>query len=541
MNHHTLIQEIHMNRLSKRDFPCRARAWCVLIFGALIYAVLFALGSQIDQTGATQLRTTVLRLLCALPAALAALLALFAFVLPACRFRAGSGKPLCTPLAAVLLFACYVPMFLIQYPGSFTYDIYPQALQAAGGSFSTFHPLVHTLFLRLCLNTANWTGSFEKSAALCSLIQMTLVSGLFAACCASIARSCSRRAGLLALTFFALHPAHMAFASTYTKDVLFSATFALLLCLCVEEMRTGHLKRRHRASQIVCGVLACLLRNNMIYALCAWLLILILCGRRFGRLSVCVLLMIACALGSNHLLVTITHAEKGPVREMLSIPAQQFARVRVLAPQSLTDDEIRRMDALFNQVSYDRYDPTIADPIKDRIDSEAFARDPAGAARLWLSIGAKQPGIYLDAFLNTALPALYPYAEYRVTPRYIEIGECRAGLTQFYGLEPIVQPRRFEAIRQWLNREIYDTGADHHPILRWLFNSGFIFWLLLAHLLYALYSRDSGTAIMMMLPVMLWGTFLLGPVMQGRYAYPFLCVLPLFLLRPRGNTRNTVI
>ena len=528
-----------MNQSADRKLPSGARAWIVLSCSALIYAVLFALGSQIDQIGATQLRVTVWRLLCAFPAAFVVLLALFAFVLPACRFKAGNVKPLPILPAAALLFVCYTPMFLIQFPGSFTYDIYPQALQAASGSFSTFHPLLHTLFLKLCLDTTALTGSFERSAALCSLIQMALVSLLFASCCASIARSCSRRAGYIALAFFALHPAHMAFASTYTKDVLFSASFALLAALCLEEVRVGRLKHRHRAAQILCGILACLLRNNMIYALCTWFVILLLCGGKLRRMSVCVLLMIVCALGSNHLLVTLTHAEKGPVREMLSIPAQQFARVRLLAPESLSEDEIQRMEALFDHVSYDRYDPTIADPIKDRINSEAFAHDPADAVRLWLSIGAKQPGVYLDAFLNTALPALYPYAQYKVTPKYIEVGECREGLTQFYGLEPIMQPRRFEALRQWLNREIYDTGADHHPLLRWLFNSGFIFWLLLAHLLYAVYSRDYGTAIIMLLPVMLWGTFLLGPVMQGRYIYPFLCTLPLFLLRPEGS--DTII
>ena len=323
-----------MNRLSKyhADMPSGPRSWIALAFSALIYAVLFALCSQIDQTGATQMHATLLRLLCAFPAALAILFIFFSFVLPVCCFRAGGGNALRTLPAAALLFACYVPMFLIQFPGSFTYDIYPQALQAAGGSFSTFHPLLHTLFLRLCLNTTALTGSFERSAALCSLIQMALVSLLFASSCASIARSCSRRAGYIALAFFALHPAHMAFASTYTKDVLFSASFALLTTLCMEEMRLGRLSRGRRAVQILCGVLACLLRNNMIYALCAWLVILLHCGRRFRRMFVCVLLMIVCAFGGSRLLVALTHAEKGPVREMLSIPAQQFARVRLLAP-----------------------------------------------------------------------------------------------------------------------------------------------------------------------------------------------------------------
>ena len=38
-------------------------------------------------------------------------------------------------------------------------------------------------------------------------------------------------------------------------------------------------------------------------------------------------------------------------------------------------------------------------------------------------------------------------------------------------------------------------------------------------------------AVCMALPLLLYATYLLGPVMQGRYLYPFVCVLPLFALR----------
>ena len=33
------------------------------------------------------------------------------------------------------------------------------------------------------------------------------------------------------------------------------------------------------------------------------------------------------------------------------------------------------------------------------------------------------------------------------------------------------------------------------------------------------------------LPVLLFGTYLLGPVMQGRYIYPFVCCLPVLASR----------
>lgn len=131
-----------------------------------------------------------------------------------------------------------------------------------------------------------------------------------------------------------------------------------------------------------------------------------------------------------------------------------------------------------------------------------------------------------------ALPALYPYSQYKVSARYIEVGACSVGLTDPYGLAPLKQPGRFEGVRQWLNAHIFDTGADHHPLLRWLFNSGLIFWVLLLQVLYEMYEGNWTKFTVMRLPVLLWGTYLLGPVMQGRYLYPFVCVLPLFVLRP---------
>ena len=116
---------------------------------------------------------------------------------------------------------------------------------------------------------------------------------------------------------------------------------------------------------------------------------------------------------------------------------------------------------------------------------------------------------------------------------YIELGGDIA-LTASFGLEPMTRPRRFDAIREWLAEHIFSTGADDIPVVRWLFNTGFIFWLLLLLVLYDMYCGRWDRVLLCILPVLLWGTYLLGPVMQGRYLYPFICVLPLFLFRRRA-------
>ena len=41
-----------------------------------------------------------------------------------------------------------------------------------------------------------------------------------------------------------------------------------------------------------------------------------------------------------------------------------------------------------------------------------------------------------------------------------------------------------------------------------------------------------------LLPVLLWGTFLLGPVMAGRYIYPFVCALPVLAARPGRSVKE---
>ena len=156
-------------------------------------------------------------------------------------------------------------------------------------------------------------------------------------------------------------------------------------------------------------------------------------------------------------------------------------------------------------------------------------------ARMWLNVGHKCPGIYLDAFLNLALPSLYPYSEYRVAQPYIEVGIQPGVVTAPFGQPPMMQPGRFEGIRNWIYEHIYSTGMDDVPVLRLLFNTGFIYWVLLMIVLYELYSGNGVRFMLLLLPVMLWGTYLLGPVMQGRYLYPFICVLPLFSLRPKKN------
>ena len=516
----------------------RARKAAVLLLGAFAYALLFALCSQIDQSGETALGTTIVRLVLAYPVALIVLWSFVRVNLPK-RERTAPHKPFCTFGAFVLIFASFVPMFLIEYPGSFMYDTQRQAFQIATGDYDMFHPLAHTLLIRLCISLYGMLGSFEKCAAVYSVLSMLMMAGCFSLLCASISRSFGRTAARVSTAFFCLYPAHMAFASNCTKDGLFSAFFALFLALAVERIVRGGMARRHTALMVIAGAMACLFRNNMIYAMAVWAAVLLCIKGNMRRLGALALACCALGYGVNQGMGALLDAGGGNIVEMLSVPIQQLARARVLAPEAFDEDEAAAMDAVFKNSIYNLYEPTLADPVKNRLEESDVRANMGALADAYMSVGRKRPDIYLDAFLNLALPSLYPYGEYRVAQPYIEVGIQPGGvLTGPFGQAPLTQPGRFEAVREALKTLIYDTGADHVPLVRWLFNCGAIFWLLLALWLRMAYRGNLAAFGALLLAVLLWATFLLGPVMQGRYLYPFICALPLFACCACDHTRQ---
>lgn len=517
----------------------RLRRMLVLFLGSATYALLYAFCSQIDACGVSHTGEALRRFCMAFPVAVLVLALLLYAVLPRLTLAGDRGerKPICTAGALLLIFCCYVPMFLIEYPGSFVYDTQAQAAQVASGEYNAAHPLLHTLMLRACLSLYDVLQSFELCAAVYSVLQMLLLSACFALLCASLSRMCSRRAARIALAFFCLYPAHMAFACNYTKDVLFAGFFALFFSYSLELSRMGRLGRFHTAVHVASGVLACLMRNNMVYAMAAYALLLAFCGRKGRMLAWRAALCAAMGIAVSTTLVFVLHAQTGSAAELLSVPAQQLARARTMASERLSAEECEAMDRLVKDDAYALYTPSISDPVKNRFRMDVISGNWGEAVKLWIAVGKKCPDIYRDAFLNLALPMLYPYSRYSVAAPYIEIGMPREALTVFYGQRPMTQPSRFAAAREWLKKNLFDTGADNVPVVRYLFNTGFIYWVLLLFWLYAIFcgGRD---ALTQMLVVLLLLPYLFGPVMQGRYLYPFICVLPLFVLRPRGETSN---
>ncbi len=506
----------------------RTRRRVVTALGAAMYALLAGLGYQAQKLGAAG-ESDLLRALIT-----AAALFVPAYALLACLLRMGErrkktapkGKPFRAGRAFLLIFVCYVPMLAITFPGSFAYDVPFQLEQVFTGVYSTHHPLLHTLLMGGLVKLGHHIGNINLGAALYTIAQMAAMAGFFALTCASVARQSGARAARWAAAFFALYPLHMMMAVNATKDVLFSGLFVLTLALAREALLKERPGWKLTAGIALCGAGMLLLRNNALYAMAVWLVLALLMLRKKALRTVlaAALAVVLCA-GAGSAMKAVLNASEGDLCEMLSWPIQQLARARNIHGDRLTEEENTAIDELMPGQAWALYDPTISDPVKFEFDTERFLSDPGKYVKVYLSVAKKCPMAYFDALLKHTYSFWYPYQTYGVSGYYLQMGIS----DQYYDwcdFERISSQSLLPRVLASLSWRFGAQGAMQIPGVGILFNMGLIVWVMLYFVIRDAYQGRWKAFACALLPVLLWGTFLLGPVMAGRYIYPFVCCLP---------------
>lgn len=518
----------------------KIRKIIVVLLTSILYACMYAIGSEINANRTCSMPVVIRKIVICVPLFALGLMLLLHGFQRRTENRVKEEKPFHTAWAFVLLLIPYVLYWLTVFPGHFTYDTPAQMTQIVSGEYSAHHPLIHTLLLQLFMALQHLLGSVESCAAAYIGFQIALMAFLFAKSCCSMARSFGSRAGWIACVFFALYPMNACFAAQMTKDSLFTAFLTLFFALCIEGITTGTFRGRLLVQLIVVGVFAALFRNNMIYALVVWAILLLLILRRTDkkRLLAGVLCIVALAFGSGKAMQIGLKAKPVDIREMLSWPAQQIARARFYGWDGFSGSDRDLYERFLPADHYLGYEPTCSDAVKYWIMTDIVTETPDDFLQLYLSVGRKCKQEYLDAIAELTYPLLYPYPEYNTSRAFVETGIKKESFDRFFGENSVTQITTFEKIRQWMDENIWQTGAAHIPILRWMLNLGVATWLLLFFVAREAYFGRWNRFVVQLLPLLYWGTVLLGPVMQGRYIYPIICVLPFMMCTKKKTAQE---
>ncbi|MCE5342924.1 MAG: DUF6020 family protein [Eubacteriales bacterium] len=428
--------------------------------------------------------------------------------------------------AFALVLACWIPVWLAFYPGTFRYDADTQFYMYIDGYMSTQHPLLHTLLLGWLLDLGNELDSLTLGVALYNGLQMLLMAGIVGYACAWLYRRhapLGLRIAVLAL--FALLPLYPLWAFSATKDVLFGG-FVLLLCLQMADLwRDGTAWFRSPVRILlffVTAVLMMLLRNNGVYALCfAFPFAVAIAKNRRVRTAALLLVCVGGYLASNLLLIRAVDAESGSYVEMLSIPLQQTMRAATRG--TITPEEKAKLEELFWQYEsgWDAlYTPMCADNVKWNLDEDVFSADLGGYLSLWWQVGLRNPQLYLEAFLEQNLPYYYPGAKMSYN---IVLGLLPMDM---YELEQHSQLPALKPIYEAYDKTLRISALPGSALLA---DNAVMVWLTLWLLGFAIYRRQRGMTIAAVFLLSIWGTCLLGPIAAMRYMLGFFYTVPVLI------------
>ena len=448
-------------------------------------------------------------------------------------------------LVFLFLTAVWGIVLLAVYPGFFVYDAQEEFNQVAMRQFSTHHPLLHVLLLGGTVCAGNKLfGSYNAGIALFMVLQMAFLALVFTALLSFMKKRGASRilrgAALFYLTFF---PVIQMYVLCSSKDTLYSAGMLMVMLLMAElaEDRERFFGTPVRPLFMAFALFfMAAMRHNGFYVLLLTIPVLVWMagrGRRAGALctGLAALFLYLSVTGG---LQTVLQAKDTENQELLTVPIQQLARTWDLSPDSFTAEEQELLSAYLPREALEAYNPVLSDPVKWYFDNEAYREDPQAFWRLWVSVGCRAPGSYLNAWLLTSYGFWYPGAVIDVYQGNT-VFTFTYGESSYFGYEtelPGTRQSRIGWLEELFKKISLEISFQRIPLLSQLFSPGFLFWLYMLGAGFLLYTGE-----IKMLPVFLpaalnWLTVLCGPTFLVRYVLVFWFALPLLgYVVSRGN------
>lgn len=442
-------------------------------------------------------------------------------------------------IAFVVCLLCWLPYFLYEYPGIMTPDSINQFEQVLGMiPYSNHHPWAHTMTMKLfyslgCL----FTDDRHAALAFFTVFQMCFMSFSIAWLIDTLQKlKVKNMFCLLILAVYALTPYHAVFAVTLWKDIMFSGAVLLFTTALVRLLffcgNSAFLPGKNHLLTLVLyilsGILFCLYRTNGWYAFLLSLPFLLYVFRHKLKTMLPVhLLILATALIIKIPVMNAFGVTQPDFVESLCIPIQQIARV-ICEDKTLTDEEWESIHKVIDTTYIkELYAPGFADNMKELVRAghpEYLEAHKGEYLRLWISLGLRYPGTYLQAHIDQTIGYWYPDIEYTV-------GDIDGIISNETGVTHTPLLRGPFVVKL---KEILLKLGDIVPLYGLLSSMGAMFWVLICCMTISVMKKQyerlisylPGLAVILTL-------FIATPVSsEFRYAYSLACTLPLYVVLP---------
>lgn len=473
-------------------------------------------------------------------------------------------------VCAVVLLICWLPYYIVFWPGFQHTDLPTQMLQyfhvptrfqgheiTDGVSilYSNDHPYFQTKLVGLCIEFGFKIHNINVGYSIYTLGQMIAFIVAFSCIIATLYRFKVNHTLLkISLVLYAIIPVFPLYSLLIGGDSFFSVFFLfyMLGILWIFGTKGAVLKNNKFMIAMILEIfLMAASKNQGVYVAAAMFLFCIIYFSKYRvRIAVCMVIpIILFQFGYCGAFFKVAKIAGVGKQEALSVCFQQTARYVKYHGDEVTKPEKEAIDKVLKyKVIGEQYDPNLSDPVKKTFKTESTSEDLKNYFKIWLSMGLKHPGEYVQSFIANTYQ--YYYLEFR-NKRGLYL---KPEIMDFYiGKRPWVQEsEQIQKLIRKLQVHIPDSlkpvrekgvlaidTVRRFPVVSWFINPGVVTWMMLIGF-FVLWTRKRYTSILEFVPVFLiFGVCLLSPKNGNlRYLYPACCMVPALLAAAFGNLRE---
>lgn len=428
------------------------------------------------------------------------------------------------------IFLCHFPIFLAYWPGNFVFDAKYQMASVIVDSYTTHHPLLHTLLMGKAYQFGQSIGNVSAGYQIYTLLQMLVLSASFAYVLLLFNKKGAKRSFLVASwAFFALFPINPVFAISATKDVLCAAFFLFFMVFLARYIwDRANFKAVSYIGMIISGIFLTLFRNNALYAVLIAAVVIIIFVKGWKERSKLVFVFVAIVIMSKLInvgLVEYTNAwESNTYTETFGIPLQCMARVVDYRKDELEPVLYEEITHYVEEEYLYLYNPYNSDAVRTGANEALLKENTVNFLKLWAKIGLKFPDEYVECIVTNTMGYWYP-----LNQGYYVLADVSLYHTQI-GLGDELSKHSFcPLINKIYDPLFYELKYREVPLLGFFFRTAPYMWLIVFFMLYGVYKKESKILLAGALPVVYIMTCFCGPLAALRYVYCIIVCTPLLI------------
>ena len=241
------------------------------------------------------------------------------------------------------------------------------------------------------------------------------------------------------------------------------------------------------------------------------------------------------SIGISSVITSALNVQSSGKQEMLGLLFQQTARYVRDCSEDVTEQEKDTIDRILDYNSLgELYNPKVSDPVKATFKQTAGIQEIKDYFKVYILQFQRHPGVYLQAFFSNISVFFYlDGLNMQGYTSWINISDCRKEFLEKHGIYEEEYKELEISKAEWQKKiaAIYSecmTLLEKIPIVGFFFRKAGIIYLTIGLLFMMLYKRDE--MVLGFIPVVV--SFLLlfvAPVADMRYVYPLAINLPMLI------------